>query len=200
MDEIEIRRLYMEDDEWERTSETWKSLKPRCDFNQSRETDETEIEYYHRLQDTFSFPLDVIEQWLYPHYYNVNTINNYGWLDYSRVAFTLTSLSAKTLSQANVIAEYEPWVENRSTARSFSEFMCRPEDDHHWRTELTWRIPPIVIDVISLPPIPDHAELRGPLQLVEGHTRLGYLIATVKCGVILGDSQHSVYMMHVLGA
>ena len=198
MDDIETRRLFMEDHEWERTSASWKSLKPHRDFNQFRETDETTIEYHLRLQKTFDIPFDVVDQWLYPHYYNINTTNNYGWIDYNLVSFRLITLPFKQLATVNVVADYKPYVEGRSSAQAFSEFRCQKEDLEYWRTNLTWRIPPIIIDAESLHPIPNHAEVHSPYQIVEGHSRLGYLIATSRCGLVLGNSQHSVYVMRVL--
>lgn len=197
--ETEIRRIFMDDYEWERTSQSWKCLKPHRDFNQFRETDESAVEYQHRLERKFKIPLDVIEQWLYCHYYNVNTVNNYGWIDYSQASFQLTTLTANQLASINIIAEYRPYVERRRAARAFSDFMCRPDDLNHWRFKNTWRMPPIVIDVTSLNTIPEHAELNGPLQLIEGHSRLGYLNACVNCGIMSDKSRHSVYMLRVAG-
>ena len=37
VDPLEIRRIFLKDSEWERTSESWKALKPLRDFNQLRE-------------------------------------------------------------------------------------------------------------------------------------------------------------------
>ena len=190
----------MDDHEWQRTSESWKRLKPNRDFNQLRETDESPVEHHLRLESEFAIPFDVIDQWLYGLYYNVNTTNNYGWIDYSRVSFQCSTLTANQLADVNVIAEYKPYVESRSASNAFSDFMCRPEDLQHWQVEKTWRTPPIVIDVTSLKSIPEHAELNGPLQLVEGHSRLGYLNACVRCGVVSGDSSHAVYILRVAGA
>jgi DNA-binding GntR family transcriptional regulator len=99
MDELEIRRLYISDEEWERTSESWKALKPFRNFNQIRQTDETEQKYFERLQPQYKIPIEVMKQWIYPHYYDRNTVNNYGWLNYTSSAFQLEEFTVEMILQ-----------------------------------------------------------------------------------------------------
>lgn len=194
-DEIETRRNYISDEQWERTSASWKQLKPLRNFDHFSADDETPEEQFARLNAAgFHLPVQVIEQWLYPHYYNAQTVDNYGWIDYRKVRFVETMLSLETLAQLYVIGEYRDWVRSRANAEPFDNFGCIPKDLQHWKTHHTWRVPPVVIDAASFQPAPTHAELVGPLQLVEGHTRLGYLYA-----LLLADMptvpEHKVFLL-----
>jgi hypothetical protein len=197
MDPTEIRRLFMKDHEWERTSTTWKALKPLRDFNAIQEGDESPQDHYLRLRPRFNIPFDVIDQWLYPHYYNVNSVNNYGWLNYDEVCFKETLMRASELTELNIIREYESYVKTREASAPFDDFMCKPQDKKHWQEKGTWRVPPIVIDVSTLHGIPAYAEVKGPSQLVEGHSRLGYLLAMRRVCILTSESEHRVYRMYV---
>ena len=178
-----------------RTSETWRRLRPYRDSQTIKENDESELEYHRRIENEFTIPFEVVQQWLYPLYFDATFTNNYGWIDYSNVSFNLCSLPAGQLADVNVIAEFQNHVDNRSDAVAFSDFTGQHRAD--WQNKRTWRTPPIVIDVNSLGETPEHAELHGPLQLVEGHTRLGYLRACIRCGVISNESSHTVFVLRV---
>ena len=195
IDPTEAHRQFLSDLAWERTSPSWKDLGPLRDFNCLRDTDETPAQHTERLKLRFDIPFDVIDQWLYRLYYNSHSVDNYGWLDYDRIRFEETAISATSLSTLYVIQQYQPWVHKRSTFDPFGDFMCTARDKAHWQEHLTWRVPPIVLDVSTISEIPDYAEVVGPLQLVEGHTRLGYLLSMLRAGLITGDSQHCVYRM-----
>jgi hypothetical protein len=195
LDETEIRRLFVTDEEWNRTSPSWKALKPRRNFDQVDPSDETTEAFHARVGATgFNMPYLVIDQWLYPHYYNRNTVNNYGWLDYARVSWSETLLPVDELLSLCVIEQYREWVDGRAQLRAFDEFACIPQDFEHWKQLRTWRVPPVVLDVSSLSGAPPYAELAGTLQLVEGHTRLGYLLAAERSGV-LTVRHHRVFML-----
>jgi hypothetical protein len=197
MDSTEIRRLFISDEEWDRTSATWKLLKPLRDFNCRRESDESPHQHYLRLLPLFNIPVEVIEQWLYPLYYNEQTVNNYGWLDYDMVCFDLEHISVRQLAQLHVVTRYEQYVRKKEASIPFDGFACRSQDKEHWQTMGTWRVPPIVIDISTLPNIPRHSDMKGSFQLVEGHSRLGYLLAMFRAGLLADDSQHLVYRMYV---
>ena len=87
LSEVEIQRLFIRDHEWERTHPTWKALKPKKNFNEFRAGDETTAEYANRIGTSFGFPEEVLSQWIYPHYFNWHTVQNYGWIDFERVLF-----------------------------------------------------------------------------------------------------------------
>lgn len=176
--EDDIRRLFLTDEEWERTHSSWKALKPRRNFNEWRSTDETEEEYAARINALFGFPAPVLSQWIYPHYFNWHTVQNYGWIDYSRVSFVEESWLTERLRSLRVIEAFSRFVRERSEGfASTSEFFCLPEDKHHWHTHGTWRVPPVVLDPEGLGPEPSYSDIAGSLQLIEGHSRLGYLLA-----------------------
>jgi hypothetical protein len=197
MDKIEIRRLYISDDEWNRTSASWKELKPQRNFNELKADDETTEECFRRLNEAgYSIPLAVIEQWIYPHYYNQDTVKNYSWIDYRCVEFIEIILPVNELTKLYVIEDYRDYVKLRAKAKPFDDFMCIPKDLHHWKAHSTWRVPPLVIDVASFTSVPAHAEMRGALQLVEGHTRLGYLCALENAG-LLQLREHKVFLLRL---
>lgn len=194
MNEIQIRRIHIPDECWERTSQSWKALKPLRNFNELDENDETKKECYERLKNQFHIPLEVIEQWIYPHYYNINTINNYGWIDYTKCIFKKFTLEIEKIKSLNIIKKYASYVHQREAAEPFIGFMCIPKDKEHWEVHQTWRVPPIVIDVNSFSNSPDYSELSGPMQLVEGHSRMGYLLSMCRAGIMKKDS-HEVYLL-----
>lgn len=197
MDPLETRRLFMEDGEWERTSISWKTLIPLRDLNCRCVSDESPRQHYLRLRPRFNIPLEVIEQWLYPHYYNRDTVNNYGWLDYDIMGFEETLMSARQLAAMHVIGPYRSYVRTRELNHPFDGFACSPKDVDLWREKGTWRVPPVVIDVTTIRDIPPYAELADPLQLVEGHSRFGYLLAMRRAGLITDDSTHRAYRMYI---
>ena len=194
-DAVNKRRMYIDDEQWERTSPSWKELLPLRDFDQWSETNETPEQMAERLGHAgFSIPLPVIAQWLYPHYYTSETVDNYGWLDYRRISFSTATISVSDVKQLHVIHGYREYVQTRASSKPYGDFVCKPEDLAYWQSHGTWRVPPIVLDVESLPTIPSHAEILGPLQLVEGHSRLGYLLALDAAGM-LTVQDHTVFMM-----
>jgi hypothetical protein len=77
----------------------------------------------------------------------------------------------------------------------FEKHPFRAVDHDHWIKKKTWRVAPVAIDVCSFTDIPEHAELNGPFQLIEGHTRLGLLKCCLKNGKISEDSLHAIYLM-----
>lgn len=194
MDEIEIRRLYISDDQWERTSSSWKALKPKKNFNEIDLSDETVQEDRERLLPKFDIPLEVLDQWLYGLYYNSHTVDNYGWLDYRKCSFSIHKMDLESIAKWRSIDAFEHSVETRETSQAYDQFMCTKTDLDHWKSAQTWRVPPIILDVATLPKKPEYADIGGHFQLVEGHNRLGYLLSIRRCGKPLLE-QHRVYVM-----
>jgi hypothetical protein len=68
-----------------------------------------------------------------------------------------------------------------------------------WKENGTWKTPPIILDICSLTTeIPKWSELIPPYQLVEGHSRLGYLhsmkrISDLNIGKIA--LKHKIYLI-----
>lgn len=190
----DYRKLFIADSVWRNVSASYKNLKPNRNFDHFDETDETKHECYKRLKQRFNIPVEVIEQWIYPHYYNENSVINYAWIDYSKIVFEITDFEIGALKQINVIEDYLDYVECRKDSQPYDDFMCTKKDLEHWQTNNTWRVPPIILDVETLPTIPEFAEIKGPYQLVEGHSRLGYLLSLDKAEMLL-KRKHEIFLM-----
>lgn len=177
------------------SSKSWHALRPLKNFNCPDRNDETEREYVARLKPKYEIPLEVAEQWLYIHYENPHTIRNYAWIDFGKLKFVRVGLGETAILHLNVIDAYQDFVRERSENRDYDDFVCVPRDVDFWRAESTWRVPPIVLDVESLPSTPPvTADIRGPYQLIEGHSRLGNFLALKAAGK-LTRRKHTVYLL-----
>lgn len=192
--ELEIRRHFITDESWEKTSSSWKELKPFRNFNKFDETDETEEEFFERLKPKYNIPLEVLQQWISPHFYHANTVDNYGWIDYTHIEFTKVLFTIEQLLELHVVEKYQDYVDVKKSYKPYSEFPCRERDLKHWQEHNTWTVPPVVLDVNSFDTIPSDVENVGPYQLIEGHTRLGLLLAMQRVG-ILEKKEHQVYLL-----
>jgi|TARA_R110000764_G_scaffold168514_3_gene255894 hypothetical protein len=156
---------------------TWLELKPNENYDGNQENF---IEYYERvISSKFelgSFPKEVYEQWIHPHHKNFDTLKNYSWIDYGLIEFEKVFWNIESIESVNVIERAQSYVNLRASYNEFNEFCCKSEDLEYWKSCGTWRTPPIILDVNSLnDELPNWSELRKPYQLVEGHSRLGYL-------------------------
>ena len=196
LSEVEVRRLYIDDIEWERTSDSWKDLKPNRDFNCLSISDESVEDYYLRLKERFNIPKQVLEQWLYGLYYDRNCVNNYGWIDFDRIEIDLEEFSLNQLRSVRVIDDYRGYVEEGAGYIAYEQLPCLKKDKDHWKSHGTWRTPPIILDVNSFPDdlIPKYSDIGSGLQLIEGHSRLGYLYAIANCNLMLADT-HKAYVL-----
>ena len=194
--EVDVRRLYIDDAEWERTSDSWKDLKPRRDFNCFSISDESIEDYYLRLKGRFNIPRSVLEQWLYGLYYDRNCVNNYGWIDFDGVEIKLESFSLDQFRSVRVIDDYRGYVEEGASYIAYEELPCLEKDKDHWKSFGAWRTPPVILDVKSFSSyvIPNYADIGADLQLIEGHSRLGYLYAIANCNLTLADT-HKAYVV-----
>jgi len=174
-------------------------LKPNEDFDGNQEWFD---EYYARIKlkiDYQNIPKDVFEQWIHPHHKNYETLKNYSWLDFKKMEFIVREWNFDELSNLYVIENYRNYFIGRSKLSDFKQFFCKADDLKYWKEKGTWRIPPIILDVNSLRSnIPIDCELVRPFQLVEGHSRLGYLhsmnrISELNKGKIA--SKHRIYLM-----
>jgi hypothetical protein len=137
MNDLATRRLYISDEQWKRTSPSWKKMKPLRDFNSSNENDETVEACCRRLKSIFNIPLEVVDQWLFGLYYNVNTVDNYGWIDYYNVSFKKTTIGVEDVASLNVISNYKDYVKSRECVEPFEEFACKPIDKEYWAQNQT---------------------------------------------------------------
>lgn len=196
MTEVEIRRMHISDGDWERTHPTWKALKPRRNFNELRASDESRSSYAKRIGAEFGFPEEVLTQWLYGLYYDADTLQNYAWIDFSRVTFIREVWETQRLADLRVIENFQNFVDERTSGfTSVDDFACVPKDLEHWRTFGTWRVPPIAIDVHQLGAVPAHSDIPGRFQLVEGHSRMGYLRALQRIAPTRLAAEHEIFVL-----
>jgi|TARA_B100001964_G_C14123275_1_gene549328 uncharacterized protein YdeI (YjbR/CyaY-like superfamily) len=106
-------------------------------FNSSNENDETVEACCRRLKSIFNIPLEVVDQWLFGLYYNVNTVDNYGWIDYYNVSFKKTTIGVEDVASLNVISNYKDYVKSRECVEPFEEFACKPIDKEYWAQNQT---------------------------------------------------------------
>jgi len=182
-----------------RIDATWKYMQP----NENEKYHNFRFEqYYQRMltnEKLKHIPKPVFEQWVYHQNQEPNSLKNYGWLNFEKIEFLLCEWDVATLDTVRVINNFMPYYTEKSSHSDFKEIGCIPEDKRKWSEEGTWRTPPIIIDIESLlSPIPDGCELNAPYQLVEGHTRLGYLHSMKRIlpanGLKLA-SKHWIYLM-----
>ncbi len=180
---------------------SWLELKPNLINGGNPEGFE---EYYSRFEfDSFykHIPFSVFEQWIHAHHANDNTIKNYAWMDFNKISFESTFLNCFELRDLYIIREYDKYVSEVSHANTFLDFDKLNEIDLDcWKTKGTWRTPPIVLDIKSLPKIPRHSDIssKHKYQLVEGHTRFGYLLSVFKMSQnekVHMDDKHEVFLM-----
>ncbi|MEH2108030.1 hypothetical protein [Nostoc sp.] len=202
-EEIRIRRHYIPDDEvWERSHNTWKQLKPRLNFNYRLDpSNETPLEYSQRIISIFNnIPIDVLLQWQFEHIYDLDMVNNYGWINYHQVTFNLVYWSEKEFSKVQIFSGFKDYVDRKSHISNFEHLSCTDEDKDYWRQFGTWLVPIIVLETENMINIPSYAELNCPYQLVEGHTRFGNYNA-IKClseqGKVQISNKHKVFLMSV---
>lgn len=158
--------------------QTWLKMKPLKD---KYGNDEWFDEYYPRIKqivDIPKFPEEVFEQWIHPHHDEHHTLNNYSWIDWSNIEFELQDWNFSELSKVNVIDDFRDYVNLRSRYKSLDQFCCNKKDILHWSEFGTWRTPPIILKVNDFKNgSPEFCELMAPYQLIEGHSRLGYLFS-----------------------
>lgn len=178
---------------------SWLELKPNEDHNGNQEGFE---EYYPRIglkSDFHHIPKEVFEQWIHPHHCNDETLLNYSWIDLKMFQFKHCEWSLNEILNINVIDSYQDYFNDRASYNDFTQFFCRDIDLNEWQKHGTWRMPPIVLDVNSLKsPIPEWADIKGSYQLVEGHSRLGYLHSVKRISELNKGNvgiKHKIYLM-----
>ncbi|MDH3348815.1 MAG: hypothetical protein OEM02_12060 [Desulfobulbaceae bacterium] len=185
--------MNIKDEQWNRSSSSWKRLKPKK-FNCIDKNNESVSDYCRRIEKVITVPEEVAKQWLYIHYYNGNTVDNYGWIDYSKAMFECVTVTTENAINLRVIEDYSDYVQTRKQGTPFKDFMCNTQDKEYWIQKRTWRIPPIIVDVKSFSNPPPFADFSGFSQLVEGHSRLGYLLSMHRVREELKE-QHRVYVL-----
>lgn len=178
---------------------SWTLMNP----NENEKYEEFKFEeYYERMKKIKKLqhiPKIIFEQWIYYLHYDPNTLKNYAWMNFENIVFELCEWGFDNLSKINVVDEFKEYVNLRAIYSGFEKFCCTIEDLEYWKKKGTWRIPPIILDINSLTAeIPVWCDLKPPFQLVEGHSRMGYLfsmkrISDLNKGVI--SSKHKIFLM-----
>jgi hypothetical protein len=178
---------------------SWDLLKP----NENEEDTNTQFEeYFKRIMQINKFnniPKPVFEQWIYPHHHESHTLNNYAWINYENIEFELCAWTFDELSEVYVIEDFRDCIHDYANFNDFDRFCCLHEDLECWKQNGTWRTPPIILDLDSISSkLPSWSDLKRPYQLVEGHSRLGYLhamkiISKLNKGKLA--SKHNIYLM-----
>lgn len=185
-----------------KVSLSWLDLKPNQDIHGNQEE---YLVYIDRIRKVFSeynhVPEDVFEQWLWAHHGNYETLINYAWINYENVEFILEKWTNEQLIEVNVIDEYSEYVKGRASFKDINEFCCTDKDLSSWINSGTWTMPPIILDVSTIKEeIPNRSDIKAPFQLVEGHSRFGYLKSMFnlyKKGKATLELSHSVYIMKI---
>ena len=181
--------------------QSWLELKPNEKLGGNSEYFD---DYYLRIKNKGRYnhiPKSVFEQWIHPLHNNWETLCNYSWLNYLNTSFELVEWSFEALNKVNVINKFEKLCRLRAGYDDFDQFFCIEEDKIYWKNEGTWKTPPIVLDNDSInTKIPEWSELEGNHQLIEGHSRFGYLRSIKKISD-LNKSQiakrHKIWLMKV---
>lgn len=175
---------------------TWKAMEPS--ENEGYYFDN----YYERmlqLPSAKNIPKAVFKQWIFSLHSDYFTLQNYAWMDFSQFEFKLCKLEYKDLINLYVIEDFRKHVSLRASYHDFTQFCCTDEDLEHWRKFGTWTIPPIILKTNSIiGEIPDWSEISEFPQLVEGHSRFGYLqsLKTIsKLGKANISEKHEVFIM-----
>lgn len=182
-------------------SKSWLDLKPL-------KTQDGNIEYFEdyynriKLKTEYShIPKGVFEQWLWAHHDKEESKTNYGWFNYENIEFQICSWPTNQFSNIYILDSYREYYKLRSSYNDLNKFCCTKIDLNHWEEKGTWRTPPIILDIMSLnKEIPKWCELIPPFQLVEGHSRLGYLHSMVtidKLGKEKIAPKHDIFLMKI---
>lgn len=179
---------------------SWLDLKPNTEYNGNIE------HFYKYIKRIRSYlikydhiPEIIFEQWIRGLHDNYNTLKNYAWLDYEEIVFDLIEWPSKKFVHLNVIEEFSYYVESKKSYKDVNTFSCGPLELESWVNKGTWVTPPIILDVSSInKEIPKWSNIKGLFQLVEGHTRLGYLLSLIRQNEENNTklaSKHLVYIM-----
>jgi hypothetical protein len=178
---------------------TWKMMRPTKD---EKYQDFRFEQYYARINSNDKLkqiPKVVFDQWIYGLHQDPNTLKNYAWLNYENIHFTLCKWSSEKLASVSVIKNFQEFYREKASCSDLRQFSCTDENLATWKNDGTWRVPPIIIDIGSLQsPIPKWSDLTAPYQLVEGHTRLGYLNSLIRISTekqVKLSNDHWIYLM-----
>ncbi len=179
--------------------ETWRLLSPTKLHEKYYNDFDYDLERIGNILSLRHIPKEVLLQWNFLHFENYEMQRNYAWMDYSKMQFRLETWNLERLLDIYVISDFRDYVERRAASKSFDEFFCIDADKHEWESKGTWRTPPIILDCKSITAnIPKYSEISKGFQLVEGHSRLGYLYSLMrfsKQNIVTLANKHNVFVM-----
>jgi hypothetical protein len=171
-------------------SQSWQDLAPRGSASRKEPFDSYMIRI--RLNEAYNhIPDEIFKQWIHPLHKDGQTLQNYAWLNFQPVSFKLVERDIAWLKRLNLVPMFE------SMRHGFDDPLAAlpPSEAPFWMQYGTWRVPPIALDVDSLPPgKPAKAQLKAPYQLVEGHSRFHNLLISEYQQLNLAP-QHQIYLM-----
>jgi len=149
------------------------SLKPLCDDIGIHI--ESPTDYLSRTGCLLpNFPAEVLSQWFYDHN---NVVEEYSWLNYPTLNFTLHSFTPKTM-KLPCFWEHETVVQYRNYFLEgvVSQRMSRLSK--YIRKHGSWPVPPLVIhNPKGKIKTPWGLQYSSPYELIEGHHRFAVLYA-----------------------
>lgn len=176
--------------------ESWKEMIPN---SENRTAEDIFEEYFRNIQlnkRLAHIPKEVFFQWLYPFSDDINSLANYAWIDFYKASFSLEEFDLNTIiNHVHPNKKGSETVTIRSRCKDFSDFYCDDDVVEYWMAQGTWRMPPVVLDVLSFPNIPEWVDYSPPYQLVEGHNRLGYLHANFNMKNNRLKKRHQIYVL-----
>lgn len=182
-----------------RVSVSWLDLKPNMKMNGNKEDLSLYLERVRKILPEYNhIPDTIFEQWIMGLHDNGYTIYNYGWIDFTKVEFELIKWDSSNFQNVKVIDEFKYFVSAKESFNDIRDFGCGKEAQESWLQKGTWLTPPIIIETKSFENIPEWSEIKGEFQLVEGHTRLGYLKSLIRQNRernIKLASKHFLYIM-----
>jgi len=123
------------------------------------------------------FPDSVAEQWLHRHYNDV--VSQYGWLGFEDLRFTLDGWTVERILREVRSFEGQDYDSIKHWVRWFRDPKYATDD---WLVQSmtsagTWPQPIITVRNPTDLALPNGLPLGKPFHLVEGHHRLGFLMA-----------------------
>lgn len=174
------------------THNTWMQLKP-YGSGLDRENFQGYLRRIHSLEIFNHIPKEVFEQWIYSLHDNTQTLRNYSWMDFTTVRFELQDWTYEQIITINIIPDFQNILDEIDHV--LEDVSATDSDTEVWKTDRTWRVPPIILDVNSLTVLPpSKATITGPYQLVEGHSRYRNLLILKSKDRPLAVT-HKIYLM-----
>ena len=176
------------------TKEEFKKLKPKEISYLEKEPFE---EVYPRLKEAFpNFPKCVLEQWTYRHFNQFD--KDYWWLGFHDFIFKLeiwrnedilNNIGSKIMDTQDYWGDELVLHKNKNRLGTYlGKYFTRNK---------TWPKPIIILKNDHRFTQADGLPLFDPYHLLEGHMRLAYMRAHIKCKVVGTPEKHDIWVASV---